>query len=168
MSRSDRAASGPGATRTASAASSSARRVSTAAWVASSSLRPPAANSLTPLSANGLCDAVIIAAGARRTTLARAIAGVGTTPASRTVAPAAVSPSARACSNAGPLSRVSRPMIHSPAPSTSAAARPSSVTNAVVSSVCATPRTPSVPKRTVDGDADWRISAWCTAWPCAP
>src|SRR4051812_36734727 len=47
----------------------------------------------------------------------------------------------------GPDSRVSRPMKNVPVPSTRAAARPSATIREVVRSASASPRTPSVPKR---------------------
>ena len=55
-------------------------RASSRCSVASSSLRPPGAKSLMPLSANGLCDAEIIAAGAWCAADANATPGVGSTP----------------------------------------------------------------------------------------
>src|SRR6478609_8552836 len=122
-----------------------ARSASSCSSTSSRSLRPPEANSLMPLSPNGLCDAEIIAAGWPATTEARATAGVGTMPRSTTSAPSEETPAAKAAARSGPDRRVSRPMRHSVPPMMRAAARPSARASSGVSSLLATPRTPSVP-----------------------
>ena len=95
---------GPSAARTRSSSSS------TAASVASGSLSPPAAKSLTPLSAKGLCEAEMTAAGtAALRPSARPPPGVGRTPRSTTSAPSLASPADRAAWSSGPERRVSRP-----------------------------------------------------------
>ena len=124
------------------ARSSASMRSSTS----SGSLRPPGANSLMPLSAKGLCEAEIIAPahrlgrGRRRPPPAS-----GTTPRSSTSTPSAAKPAASAASSRGPEMRVSRPTTTRSPPSTRAAARPRARVSSGVSSVLATPRTPSVP-----------------------
>jgi len=70
-------------------------------------------------------------------------------------------PATNASSMRRPDSRVSRPTTND-APSTRAAARPSLVTNSFVRSVSASPRTPSVPKRSTCA----RTTASSTAAPC--
>ena len=69
----------------------------------------PAANSLMPLSANGLCDAEITAPATPSAAASHATAGVGTTPSSATSTPSAASPATSAASSSGPERRVSRP-----------------------------------------------------------
>ena len=104
-----------------------------------------------PLSSGGLCDALITTpAEAPRSTVVKAIAGVGSTPASSTSPPAERMPSVSASSSHTPEARGSRPTTTTarPAPwrpSTVTAARPSPAASSAVSSVPATPRTPSVP-----------------------
>src|SRR5690606_14288270 len=127
--------------RRSSRCSSSSSRRSTS----SGSLRPPAANSLMPLSAKGLCDADTIAAGAPSDADHQATAGVGTTPSSTTSTPSLARPAASAASSMGPDRRVSRPTAQRSPPSTRAAARPRARASSGVSSALATPRTPSVP-----------------------
>ena len=84
---------------------------STAASTSSASLRPPAANSLMPLSAKGLCDAEITAPGdAVVGADTQATAGVGATPSERARRrPPTARPAAKAASSSGPERRVSRP-----------------------------------------------------------
>src|SRR5258706_8445101 len=124
---------------------------STRASTSSDSFRPPAANSLMPLSEYGLCDADTIAAGTSRIAEQNATAGVGTTPRSIAPAPAYASPYMSAACSSGPDARVSRPTMNGPSPRTRAAARPSISAISVVSSVRATPRMPSVPNDSVTG-----------------
>ena len=115
----------------------------------SDSFVPPAAKSFTPLSANGLWEAVITAAATDSDCAIRATAGVGSTPSSSTSTPSAAKPATSAASSSGPERRVSRPMTMRGPPSTRAAARPRASAYSTVSSVFATPRTPSVPNRSV-------------------
>src|SRR5690349_684540 len=68
-------------------------------------------------------------------------------PASSTLTPSAAAPAASADSSSGPDARVSRPITRRSTSSTRAAARPSASTYSGVSSLLATPRTPSVPNR---------------------
>src|SRR5262245_14538866 len=121
--------------------SSASSRASTS----SLSFRPPAANSLMPLSGNGLCDADTMAAGAACCTDHHATSGVGATPSSVTSAPSDARPALSAASSRGPDRRVSRPTAKWSPSSTRAAARPSARASSGVSSALATPRTPSVP-----------------------
>src|SRR5213076_1854458 len=71
--------------------------------------------------------------------------GVGSTPTSTTDAPSDARPALRAAASSGPDRRVSRATSQRPAPMARAAARPSATASSGVSSVLATPRTPSVP-----------------------
>ena len=101
-----------------------------------------------PLSANGLWEAEITAP-ARRS----ALGDVGHAPASaprraaRRRRPRRRSRRPARPRAAGPERRVSRPITTRSPPSTRAAARPRARASSGVSSVLATPRTPSVPKR---------------------
>ena len=122
---------------------------SIASCCASLNFTPPLANSFTPLSKYGLCDAVIAALAQPRFAARNAIAGVGTTPSSSTDTPPASNPLASAVSICFPDSRVSRPIRTLVTPSSRAATNPSSATYCSVSSVKATPRTPSVPNRSI-------------------
>ena len=116
------------------------------------SLTPAPEKNLMPLSAKGLCEALMtMPASAPRWRTSAASPGVGITPAISTRPPPLVRPAVSAASSIGPLSRVSRPMTNSgcgPAfcASTTAAARPTCTANSGVSSSPATPRMPSVPK----------------------
>ena len=96
--------------------------------------------------------------------------GVGSTPASRTTAPSACSPAARSSRSRGPdaacrarrgtAARRRRPR---------AAARPSATTSSEVRSASASPRMPSVPKRSTAAPRALRAStASSTAEPCGP
>src|SRR5437588_899967 len=127
--------------------SSLSRRSSTA----SSSLRPPAAKNLMPLSAYGLCDAEITAPGDASGAERHATSGVGATPSRATSTPSEDNPAARDASSIGPDRRVSRPTRNGVpgSASTRAAARPRASTSSGVSSTFATPRTPSVPNFSV-------------------
>ena len=126
-------------------------------------LRPPAASSFTPLSANGLWLAEITAPGAPAVGAPRRRRPAwGARPTCTTSAPSAQMPATSAASSIGPERRVSRPRrTGSSCPSTRTAARPRAVTSSTVSSSFATPRTPSVPKRSVmrDGIARRQPSA---------
>ena len=73
---------------------------------ASVSLRPSPSKNLTPLYSGGLCDAEMTAP---RSSASSATAGVGSTPASTALPPAATTPRANASSSSGPEPRVSRP-----------------------------------------------------------
>src|SRR5262245_55920750 len=99
-----------------------------------------------PLSPNGLCEAEITAPAS---VAANATAGVGATPRSSIETPSLAKPAHNAACNIGPEIRVSRPTAIVDAPSTRAAARPSASTSSGVRSTLATPRTPSVPNRSV-------------------
>ena len=127
----------------------SARCRSMSSWAASLSLRPPGANSFTPLSCHGLCDAETTAPATCSSTHQRATAGVGTTPRSTTAPPARRTPRCKASTRSGPEALVSRPAANPSPPRTSAAARPSASTASRVSSNRVSPRTPSVPKASV-------------------
>ena len=94
------------------------------------SLRPPGANSFTPLSSNRLWEAEMTAPAPPSVAANQATAGVGTTPNEVTCAPSDVSPATSADSTNGPDNRVSRPTTNcdppehreprrDPAPSTS-------------------------------------------------
>ena len=115
----------------------------------SGSLAPPAAKSLMPLSAKGLCDAEITAAGHARAAADRqATPGVGSTPRSTTSAPSLASPADKAAWSRGPERRVSRPTRKRRRPA-GRGPRPARAPGPArrVSSALATPRTPSVPNR---------------------
>ena len=111
----------------------------------SSSLRPPGAKNLMPLSPKGLCDAEIMAAATPSALDRWATPGVGSTPMSTTDAPSDARPALSAAASSGPDRRVSRATSQRPAPMARTAARPSETASSGVSSVLATPRTPSVP-----------------------
>ncbi len=98
------------------------RRASIAASTSSVSFSPPGAKILTPLSVQGLCEAVTTAAGADVRCDQNAIAGVGSTPRSSI---SASTPAVKAPASCGPDARVSRPTIHRSDCSTCEAARPS-------------------------------------------
>src|SRR5215207_4044165 len=106
-----------------------------------------------PLSGNGLWLAEIMTPRSAPVSAVRnASAGVGTTPARRTSAPALVSPATTAASSISPLARGSRPTtatgreVPSRSASTPAAARATERASSGVRSAFARPRTPSVPK----------------------
>ena len=81
-----------------------------ASSTASANLNPSAPKSLMPLSAQGLCEAEMTTPAWNPCVLARnATAGVVTTPALSTMAPAWRRPSASVAAIHGPDSRVSRP-----------------------------------------------------------
>src|SRR5664280_29798 len=117
--------------------------------ISTPSLAPPAANTLMPLSANGLCDAEMTTAGTSRSADSQARAGVGRTPTSTTSAPSLARPADRAAWSIGPERRVSRPTRKVVAVMWRAMARPRASTSSGVRSTFATPRTPSVPNRVV-------------------
>src|SRR6478609_2672369 len=133
-------------------------RASMASSTASSSLSPPAAKILMPLSGIALCEAEITTPrSAPISTVRNATAGVGNTPSSSTSTPAEARPAATAASSISPLARGSRPMTAvGLAPETASAARAAMSTRAAevarrsassgVRSALARPRTPSVPK----------------------
>ena len=98
---------------------------------------------LTPLYSGGLCEAEMTTP---RSSASRATAGVGRTPASTALPPAATTPRANAASSSGPEPRVSRPTKTRPRRDQSVAALPSRSTSSTVRSSPTTPRTPSVPK----------------------
>src|ERR1700677_3070991 len=118
-----------------------------AASMSALSLAPPAANSLMPLSANGLWEAEMTTAGRSRVADSQASVGVGATPTSITSAPSLASPADSAACSMGPERRVSRPTRKVGAVMLRATARPRASTNSGVSSAVAMPRTPSVPHR---------------------
>ncbi len=120
-----------------------------AASVSSLSLDPPAANSLMPLSAKGLCEAEITTEGTSRSAESQARAGVGSTPTSTTSAPSLIRPADRAACSRGPERLVSRPIRKVAAEMVRAMARPRANVSSGVNSTLATPRTPSVPNRVV-------------------
>src|SRR5688500_14578656 len=113
-----------------------------------------------PLSGIGLWLAEIITPRSAPVCAVRcAIAGVGTTPASSTSAPALVRPATTAASSISPLARGSRPTtatgrwVPSRSASTPAAARATERASSGVRSELARPRTPSVPNRRPNGSA---------------
>src|SRR5690554_372997 len=127
-----------------------------ASSTASSSLWPPRAKNLMPLSGMGLWDAEITTSRSASTDAVRyATPGVGRTPTSRTSTPAEASPAATADDRNCPDTRVSRPITargrcpeNSPRSArTAAAATARSTASSAVMSPFARPRTPSVPKR---------------------
>ena len=122
-----------------------------AAWTAdcttSSSFRPPAENSFTPLSYQGLWEAETTAPATPSAAATWATAGVGATPRDTTWSPPSDRPSARASDNPGPDSRVSRPITTRSVPRSGAAARPRARADGSSSRVPARARTPSVPNR---------------------
>ena len=133
---------GPAAARTRASSSSMA------ASVASGSLRPPAAKSLMPLSAKGLCEAETTAAGQPRWAARPGHPGRGqhaevddvgalARHARPTARPGAAGPSAGCRGRPGSM-RAGRAR---------AAARPRARTSSAPSSALATPRMPSVPNR---------------------
>src|SRR5664279_4690174 len=90
---------------------------SMASSTASSSFSPPAAKILMPLSGIALCEAEITTPrSAPRSSVRNATAGVGSTPSSRTSAPAEARPAATAASSISPLARGSRPTTASGCP----------------------------------------------------
>jgi len=93
----------------------SSKADSSAAWILSSSFRPPGLNSLTPLSDHGLCDAETMAPGVENRAEAQATAGVGATPMSMLGTPTELKPAANAAANSALDSRVSRPITTGPA-----------------------------------------------------
>src|SRR5579872_121878 len=121
----------------------------------SGSFLPFAPNSFIPLSSNGLCDAEItMPAAAPFASTICATAGVGTTSTLITSTPIDANPAAIAASSMSPDSRVSRPIMTQGLPSRPCgtpfaaqwpAAAPSCIARRAVSSILATPRTPSVP-----------------------
>src|SRR5262245_37754820 len=113
----------------------------------SCSFRPPAPNSLMPLSMNGLWLAEMTAPAVPSCSATKATAGDGATPSRRTSTPADVNPAMRAASSIGPDRRVSRPTTMRSMRNTLAEARATARATSAVSSVLATPRMPSVPKR---------------------
>ena len=113
---------------------------------ASGSLKPSASKNLMPLYSGGLCEAEITAPPAALSSRTRsATAGVGMTPGRSAVPPALVMPATIAASSMSPDRRVSLP-TRMDIPILSTAAWPSRKAISQVSSVFATPRTPSVPK----------------------
>ena len=156
---------------------SSSRRRSMAASIASSSLRPPRAKNLMPLSGIGLCDADrTTPKSAPSVPVRKATPGVGSTPSSSTSTPADARPATTAASRNCPEMRVSRPTTasgrcpsNSPrSASTWAAATDRSRARPAVRSPLARPRTPSVPKRRATGRPGPDVSACCTGEPCGP
>src|SRR3954454_23873241 len=134
---------------------SSSRCCSICFSTASSSLRPPRARNLMPLSGIGLCEALMTTPrSAPRAWVMYATAGVGSTRSRSTSTPADASPATTACSRNCPEMRVSRPTTATgrcPAKvpwstSTRAAAAPRSTASSAVTTPLARPRTPSVPK----------------------
>ncbi len=130
-------------------------RTSMASSSSSSSLTPPRAKNLMPLSGMGLCDAEIMTPRSASSTAVRcATAGVGRTPTSKTSTPALARPADTAAARNSPDARGSRPMTavgrcpaNAPAsPRTCAAATARSRASSAVRSTLAMPRTPSVPK----------------------
>src|SRR5919107_3372537 len=124
----------------------------------SSSLTPPRARNLIPLSGIGLWLAEIITPRSAPSAAVRwATPGVGRTPSRRTSTPAEARPAVTAASRNSPDNRVSRPTTatgrwpaNSPAsPRTCAAATDRSSASSAVSRPLASPRTPSVPKTRV-------------------
>src|SRR4051794_30261859 len=127
--------------------------------MASSSLTPPRARNLMPLSGIGLWLAdSTTPRSALSESVRYATPGVGSTPSRCTSTPAEASPATTAASRNCPEMRVSRPTTatgrrHSdsrkaPAsPRTCAAATERSSVSSAVSEALASPRTPSVPKR---------------------
>src|SRR3954469_3296401 len=139
---------------------------SIAASRASGSLCPPRLNSLMPLSGIGLWLAEIMTPRSASVRPVRwAIAGVGSTPARSTSAPALDSPATTAASSISPLARGSRPTtatgreVPSRSASTLAAARATESASSGVRAAWARPRTPSVPKRRPTGRVPLRRSA---------
>ena len=130
-------------------------RASIASSTESSSLFPPLAKNLMPLSGIGLWLAESTTPRSEPSTSVRyATAGVGRTPARNTSTPALASPATTAASRNSPDALVSRPTTatgrcpaNAPAsPTTWAAATERSRASSAVRSWLARPRTPSVPK----------------------
>jgi hypothetical protein len=158
----------------------SRRRTPMASSSSSSSLWPPRARNLMPLSGIGLCDAEIMTARSASSSPVRcATAGVGMTPRRCTSTPADASPAITAASRNSPDARGSRPTRakgRSPPPacpanapasaSTCAAATDRSRASSAVTSTFATPRTPSVPK--IRSTRRCGLSACCIGEPCGP
>ena len=125
------------------------------ASTASGSFFPSQEKILIPLSGQALCEAETeIPASAPSAFTRCATAGVGTTPAKRTSAPAARSPPARAATIPGEETRVSQPTTTVSVPvrplSRSETARAAPIRETVAGSSGyspALPRIPSVPKR---------------------
>ena len=145
---------------------------------ASVNFRPPAANTLTPLSENLLCDAVIITPGTFSSCAISATAGVGKTPSCSTRTPTEAAPAENAASRMGPDTRGSRAITKRGEPRTVPTARPRASAYSGVISLMATPRTPSVPNDGTIDMYDWgellapdievAISASCTVRPYGP
>src|SRR4051812_23584005 len=128
-----------------------------AASMASSSLTPPRARNLMPLSGIGLCEALMTTPRSASSAAVRwATPGVGSTRSRSTSTPADARPATTACSRNCPEIRESRPTTargrsrvrsYSPrAMITRAAATDRSRASSAVTSRFARPRTPSVPK----------------------
>ena len=115
---------------------------------------PLAPKNLMPLSAAGLCEAVITTPSrAADSRTARATAGVGKTPSEIGSAPAARNPRTTAASSATPDPRVSRPIktVTTPPPDTpraqlAAAWARRAANSSLITGPPYSPRTPSVPK----------------------
>src|SRR4051794_23367728 len=129
-------------------------RRSMASSMASSSLWPPRAKNLMPLSGMALCEAESMTPrSASRNAVRYATPGVGSTPTSRTSTPALARPAMTAAVRNSPEALGSRPTTASgrwPAKApvsarTCAAATERSSASSAVTSRLATPRTPSVP-----------------------
>src|SRR3954470_21331266 len=137
---------------------SSSRCCSMSFSTASSSLSPPPARNLMPLSGIGLCEALMTTPrSAPSAWVMYATAGVGRTRSRSTSTPAAARPATTACSRNCPEMRVSRPTTASgrwpsnnrkapTSPRTCAAATERSSVSSAVSEAFASPRIPSVPK----------------------
>ena len=145
-------------------ARSSFNRFSIVNCSSSRSFRPPGAKIFTPLSVQRLWDAETTTPPEFSTFDKYATTGVGITPTLTAVNPLLLIADMIASDNAGPDSRVSRPMIHRSAGSTSLAAVARHVTNLWLSISGAGPRTPSVPNDSVMSTPS-RFTAWSTAVP---
>ena len=158
-------------------ASSSA---SSAASTSSGSLAPPAAKSLIPLSANGLWEAEMTAAGMARSADRAATAGVGQYAQVHDVDALAGQPGRQRGLEQGARDRrVSRPtrklnLLRAAGGRDpflqrhAAAARPRARTSSGLSSLLAKPLTPSVPNLRVTCAVPGVFSAWSTGAPCGP
>ena len=106
---------------------------------------------MTPLSVHGLCEAETTTPASRlELRVSHATAGVGTTPAKRTVAPFATSPPESAATIVAEDSRVSQPTtteIRGRASEVASAAPTFETVSASSGGTPASPRMPSVPKR---------------------
>ena len=129
-----------------SAGTPSRTMTSNSSSTASGSLKPCASKNLMPLYSGGLCEAEMTTPASQASSrVSSATPGVGMMPASSAVPPMLMTPAASADSSMSPDRRVSLPTrMDLPILMTAAWPRRNAISH--VSSVFATPRTPSVPK----------------------